>query len=158
MQGEREWGKGNKINTKQMKECLSSGSYLHQKHLLYRGTTNKKVTSEQNINMAAADPHWRQRRRGMKKMAQGQKKGEWDQQRKIFIYIQHFVFQNFPINPYFFFQKKNIPILKKHKTWGIWRWQAQADVGGRAHKLFNEVNKESKPEDGEVEPGPKIRR
>lgn len=53
---------------------MSSGSYLHQKHLLYRGTTNKKVTSEQNINMAAVDPHWRQRRRGMKKMVPGQKK------------------------------------------------------------------------------------
>lgn len=38
-----------------MKECLSSGSYLHQKHLLYRSTINKKVTSEQNINMAAAE-------------------------------------------------------------------------------------------------------
>lgn len=38
-----------------MKECLSSGSYLHQKHLLYRSTINKEVTSEQNINMAAAE-------------------------------------------------------------------------------------------------------
>lgn len=52
---EREWGKDNKINTKQMKECLSSGSYLHRQHLLYHSTINKKVTSEQNINMAAAE-------------------------------------------------------------------------------------------------------
>lgn len=34
---------------------MSSGSYLHQKHLLYHSTINKKVTSEQNINMAAAE-------------------------------------------------------------------------------------------------------
>lgn len=27
-----------------------SGLYLYQKHLLYRGTTNNEVTSEQNIN------------------------------------------------------------------------------------------------------------
>lgn len=44
-----------------MKECLSGSSYLYQKHLLYRGTTNNKVTSEQNINNAAVDPHRRQR-------------------------------------------------------------------------------------------------
>lgn len=41
-------------------ECFSSGSYLYQKHLLYRGTTNNEVTSEQNINSTAADPHGRQ--------------------------------------------------------------------------------------------------
>lgn len=44
-----------------MKECFSSGSYLYQKHLLYRGTTNNEVTSEQNINSAAAEPHGTQR-------------------------------------------------------------------------------------------------
>lgn len=40
-----------------MKERLSGGSYLHLKHLLYRSTTNNNVTSEQNINTAAAEPH-----------------------------------------------------------------------------------------------------
>lgn len=40
-----------------MKERLSSGSYLHLRHLLYRSTTNNNVTSEQNINTAAAEPH-----------------------------------------------------------------------------------------------------
>lgn len=44
-----------------MKECFSSGSYLYQKHLLYRGTTNNEVTSEQNINSTAADPRGTQR-------------------------------------------------------------------------------------------------
>lgn len=40
-----------------MKECLSGGSYLHRRRLLYRSTTNNNVTSEQNINTAAAEPH-----------------------------------------------------------------------------------------------------
>lgn len=46
-----------------MKECFSSGSYLYQKHLLYRGTTNNEVTSEQNINSAVVDTHTRRRQR-----------------------------------------------------------------------------------------------
>lgn len=44
-----------------MKEFFSSSSYLYQKHLLYRGTTNNEVTSEQNINNTTVDPHGRQR-------------------------------------------------------------------------------------------------
>lgn len=39
-----------------MKERLSGGSYLRLRRLLYRSTTNNNVTSEQNINTAAAEP------------------------------------------------------------------------------------------------------
>lgn len=101
-----------------MKERLSSGSYLHQKHLLYRGTTNKKVTSEQNINIAAVDPHWGQRRRGMKKMAQGQKKkkkkGVRSAEEDLYLYSALCI-SKFSNKSVFFPQKNNILILKNTK-------------------------------------------
>lgn len=157
MEGEREWGKGNKINTKQYEGALVQRLLSPSETFTVPWHNKQEGDKWAKHKYGCCGPTLETKTAGNEDMAQGQKKkgSEIGRGRSLFIFSTLY-FKNFPINLCFFFQEKNILILKKKKT--LWRWQAQADVGGRAHKLFNEVNKESKPEDGEVQPGPKIGR